>query len=55
MEVGVGVSNGACAAATAAEADLIKEEEPDVVETNCKWAGCGIEFHTQDQLVKVSH
>ena len=30
------------------------KEEPDFVETQCHWRGCGMEFHTQDLLVKVS-
>lgn len=32
-----------------------KEEQPEVYETNCHWEGCGIEFITQDELVKVSN
>lgn len=30
----------------------IKDEPGDFVETNCHWMECGIEFHTQDELVK---
>lgn len=28
------------------------KDEPDFVETNCHWRDCGMEFSTQEQLVK---
>lgn len=31
-----------------------KYEPGDFVETNCHWKDCGLEFGTQDILVKVS-
>ena len=34
--------------------DNIKEEEPDFIETHCRWVGCERDFGTQDNLVKVS-
>ncbi|XP_034670430.1 transcriptional activator cubitus interruptus isoform X1 [Drosophila subobscura] len=30
----------------------IKDEPGDFIETNCHWSSCGIEFVTQDELVK---
>ena len=30
----------------------IKDEPGDFIETNCHWQNCGIEFMTQDELVK---
>lgn len=30
----------------------IKDEPGDFIETNCHWQDCGIEFMTQDELVK---
>ncbi|RZF46674.1 hypothetical protein LSTR_LSTR002537 [Laodelphax striatellus] len=30
----------------------LKDEPGDFVETNCHWKGCGVEFPTQDHLVK---
>ena len=30
-----------------------QEGEPDFYETNCHWKGCGKEFCTQDELVRV--
>ncbi|KAH8402554.1 hypothetical protein KR009_010643, partial [Drosophila setifemur] len=30
----------------------IKDEPADFIETNCHWNGCGIEYMTQDELVK---
>jgi len=32
----------------------IKDEPADFVETNCHWTDCGLEFCTQEELVKVS-
>jgi len=32
---------------------LPHEGELDFYETNCHWRGCGIEFDTQDELVRV--
>jgi len=31
------------------------DEPADFIETNCHWRDCGIEFGTQDDLVKVSN
>jgi len=33
---------------------LPHEGELDFYETNCHWQGCGLEFDTQDDLVRVS-
>ena len=33
--------------------DGIIKDEPDFVETHCRWLGCDRELHTQEQLVKV--
>lgn len=33
--------------------DNIKDEPADFVETNCHWTDCGLEFCTQEELVKV--
>jgi len=32
---------------------LPHEGELDFYETNCHWRGCGLEFDTQDDLVRV--
>jgi len=32
---------------------LPHEGELDFYETNCHWRGCGVEFDTQDELVRV--
>lgn len=37
---------------TNADTTDIKDEPGDFIETNCHWYGCGIEFVTQDELVK---
>jgi transcriptional activator cubitus interruptus len=31
----------------------LKDEPGDFIETNCHWRECGLEFATQDELVKV--
>lgn len=31
----------------------MKDEPGDFIETNCHWQECGLEFMTQDELVKV--
>lgn len=31
----------------------MKDEPGDFIETNCHWIECGLEFMTQDDLVKV--
>jgi len=31
-----------------------QEGEVDFYETNCHWQGCGLEFDTQDELVRVA-
>lgn len=36
------------------EIDLGADEPGDFIETNCHWRECGLEFPTQDDLVKVS-
>jgi len=33
---------------------LPHEGELDFYETNCHWHGCGLEFETQDELVRVA-
>lgn len=33
--------------------DNLKDEPADFVETNCHWKDCGLEFCSQDELVKV--
>jgi len=33
---------------------LPHEGELDFYETNCHWRGCGVEFDTQDELVRVT-
>ena len=33
---------------------LPHEGEVDFYETNCHWRGCGLEFDTQDELVRVA-
>lgn len=35
------------------EAADLKDEPGDFIETNCHWKQCGLEFPTQDLLVKV--
>lgn len=35
-------------------ADL-KDEPGDFIETNCHWKQCGLEYSTQDLLVKVHY
>ncbi|KPU74646.1 uncharacterized protein Dana_GF19046, isoform C [Drosophila ananassae] len=37
---------------TNADTTDIKDEPGDFIETNCHWHGCGIEFMTQDELVR---
>ncbi|EDW36518.1 GL18388 [Drosophila persimilis] len=37
---------------TTADTTDIKDEPGDFIETNCHWRSCGIEFMTQDELVK---
>ncbi|CAG7835137.1 unnamed protein product [Allacma fusca] len=34
------------------DSDPMKDEPGDFIETNCHWADCGVEFSTQDELVK---
>ena len=36
------------------DSDPMKDEPGDFIETNCHWTDCGIEFSTQDELVKVN-
>ncbi|XP_022217464.2 transcriptional activator cubitus interruptus [Drosophila obscura] len=37
---------------TTADTTDIKDEPGDFIETNCHWRSCGIEFMTQDELVR---
>ena len=37
-----------------ASSSLGEKDEPDFIETHCHWTDCDREFHSQDQLVKVS-
>lgn len=47
-----GLQCGSSGDATNDQMDL-KDEPGDFIETNCYWKDCGIEFSTQDELVKV--
>jgi len=35
------------------DCDGIKDEPADFIETNCHWTDCGIEFISQNELVRV--
>jgi transcriptional activator cubitus interruptus len=35
--------------------DAAGDEPGDFIETNCHWRECGLEFGTQDELVKVRY
>ena len=46
-------SGAACDDHRSRMCDGLKEDAADFYETNCHWTGCGLEFGTQDELVKV--
>ncbi|XP_063216958.1 uncharacterized protein LOC134527885 [Bacillus rossius redtenbacheri] len=46
------VDNKGSPASAADLGDLLKDEPGDFIETHCHWRQCGIEFPTQDDLVK---
>lgn len=37
---------------TTPDTETTKDEQGDFVETNCNWKNCGMEFTTQDELVR---
>nr|CAD7423769.1 unnamed protein product [Timema monikensis] len=49
----VGADNSSkCSPGGADSGDPLKDEPGDFIETNCHWRECGVEFSTQDELVK---
>nr|CAD7258275.1 unnamed protein product [Timema shepardi] len=49
----VGADNSSkCSPGGADSGDPLKDEPGDFIETNCHWRECGVEFQTQDELVK---
>ncbi|PSN43509.1 hypothetical protein C0J52_13404, partial [Blattella germanica] len=45
-------SSSKCSPGGADSGDPLKDEPGDFIETNCHWRDCGLEFPTQDDLVK---
>ena len=48
-------SSSKCSPGGVDSGDPLKDEPGDFIETNCHWRECGLEFPTQDDLVKVKH
>lgn len=51
--LGSDCSSSKCSPGGADAGDPLKDEPGDFIETNCHWRECGLEFPTQDDLVKV--
>jgi len=51
--LGSDCSSSKCSPGGADSGDPLKDEPGDFIETNCHWRECGLEFPTQDDLVKV--
>jgi hypothetical protein len=53
--LGSDCSSSKCSPGGADSGDPLKDEPGDFIETNCHWRECGLEFPTQDDLVKVTN
>ncbi|XP_021919808.1 transcriptional activator cubitus interruptus isoform X3 [Zootermopsis nevadensis] len=50
--LGSDCSSSKCSPGGADSGETLKDEPGDFIETNCHWRECGLEFPTQDDLVK---